>query len=176
MPPEWLHQAWGNGSRRLLIAAGLFFTSVVILVGVVVWQLVAQPAKPNPLGVYPVQRVADDQPRFATGEAYTNVTGVVKINATKCNDTNHPVTIRGQSEWRRVEPPGHTIKVGRGTDIRQPGCETFRYENNVPPAVAADVAKRGPSTWQITGEETPIVDGREGETRAWYTENFLVVP
>lgn len=148
----------------------------VVSIGVLILAFVVSRPDPlwDPLGDYPVQQVTGPTPHAFS---VSDPAAAIPIRAIKCNNSDRPVKVRGTVEWRRVSPLGQVIAVGGGTAERTPGCQSFNYENTIPAEVRESVLTNGTSTWQISGEETPIrEDGTRGESRAWQSENFKLVP
>jgi hypothetical protein len=132
----------------------------------------------DPLGEYPVQRVDSTIAGRNRPSALTSQ-GEVKITGTKC--ANDETQVRGETTWLEIEPGGIAVNLGMTTGVRQRGCTTQSFRNDIPDKVLDRVAKlaaRGvnESTWQLTGTETPIDDdGRRGLPRTWQSQNFVLV-
>lgn len=140
----------------------------------------------DPLGEYPVQRIASTVPGV-DGPAVRVGDPVKVVDVVKCNNWPTEVQVRGRFRWQSIEPGGLISGERSGTAIRPPGCDPSpAFINTPPPEVvtqmrAALLDAGAPVTWSITGEETPVDPPEgyargDGETHAWRTENFTVVP
>ena len=120
-------------SRILHVVALLMATFTLLYAGWAVRSLTT-PAPWSPLGDYPVQTVTD---RAGGGNVPTVYIGrLLHVHGVKCNTTGAPVTVRGQSEWISIIPPGTILAHTSGTATRAPGCSARDYENPIPAEVA----------------------------------------
>ena len=173
--------------RRLGMLDVALLLAMAALVAVIVWLATILTADDQwkPLGPFPEQTVtnpasydwptageANVQPVPAVGLA----NGVVYVEATKCY--RETVTVNGAVAWQVLDPPGRTYETGRGTAVKEQGCSTSSFENEVPVDLAAFVADRGePVVVAITGCETPTDPDRgEGASLCWSTEPFALIP
>ena len=102
----------------------------------------------------------------------TVIDGQIPVEGTKCIDSDDPVPVSGTVVWRQVAPVVRNIQTGQGSAIRQPGCETSLFVDDIPPPVVR-AHREGPgvTVWQITGTE--VTD--DGARQTWATENFAIV-
>lgn len=140
----------------------------------------------KPLGPFPTQsvdvsttfewQVADDANTQTIPAVGLAGDGNVPVEGTKCY--REAVTVNGVVAWTVLDPPGRVFETGRGTAIKEPGCVTSSFENQIPGDLAAVVAEHGhPFVVAITGCETPTDPDRgEGATLCWSTEPFALVP
>lgn len=179
--------------RKLFDGITVFLLAVAILGGVVLSVQQLQPQAYDPLGVYAQQTVGvnSEGERLLPFETYgletfptlRIVTGEEKlpVYATKCNNSDGPVQITGETRWQPVDPPGISLLVGKGTASRAEKCTTFNYMNPIPPEVLA-VVKRlhdeegvSETRWKIAGTETPVdPQGGPSVTRTWESDTFVV--
>lgn len=170
-------------SRRARVSfwiAVVLAVSLFALAGSVVWAELRTPVKWDPLGEYPVQTILSRVPGVAGPAA--QIDGPVDVLATKCNNTDHAVSVTTELAWKSVDPAGTAWSRGTSLDQREPGCQSLRFDNVIPPEVRAlmqaqlDHGIEEP-VWQIVGSETPVRDdGAEGVERRWSTQNFVIVP
>lgn len=187
---ERIHRAdRGKGQRfhpghriyAVLLAAMVVAAIAIGATAVTLWR---NYTRWDPLGVYPPQTVVNRVPGTST-PAVLLTSGEVTVTGTKCNSTDHPVTVTGTKTWVLVEPPGSVIPEsarngGTNPDLL-PGCSTHDYRNPIPPQVrdrVIELAEQGRSEtiWAITGIETPVDDnGNKGVQRSWSTTNFTII-
>lgn len=179
-PHKWLAHAWGNGARYEILRYALV-AAAGILVGVIAWAWINQPAETfDPLGDYPTQIVTSRVAGLGAPSARLGET--VNVTGTKCNDTDEPVQVTTTQVWVLSVPAGTQVeRTTRGTSTRVPGCTTSDFENPIPPAVAArteQLLRQGiRPLWRITGCDTPIApDGADGERRCYESQNFTLLP
>lgn len=169
----------GHLAHLTVIGLTVVTVALVLVGAVIIWSelRVDDVYKPlhyeNPQTVTSRVNALSGAPAAALGDT-VNVTG------TKCADEE--VDIVSVVSWKPVDPRGGSIVIGAPhAATRGAGCVTSRFQNEIPPEVAAVVRRqhdRGfpAPLWQITGSETPLADdGREGAAEVWYTEPFAIV-
>ena len=137
-----------------------------------------RPDRYDPLGEYPIQTV-ESRVEGVAGPA-VGVGEDLVVSGTKCNDADHPVTVRGNVEWVLTVPPGTTVSLPRGAGVRAPGCQVFTFSNPMPLEVVERSFELFQSTdqnpvWRISGIETPYNHAQTGAPRVFTSENFTVV-
>ena len=119
----------------------------------------------------------EDEPFIALGgSAYDSVQGsvltaagnVVVSAGDKCNLTDHPIEVEGETVWRRLDVLGENVPGFKGTaryEARE--CrKDLAFVNPLPTEITEGV-------WEYTGIETAHWKG-ESHTRTWRTEPFEV--
>lgn len=167
------------------VALAVAVTALAVVILTLSWAL-THDEQWKPLGPFPVQSVTNSTtvPWPAAGGGNVQIIpavgvagGVVFVEGTKCY--REQVTVNGEFEWNVVEPPGRTVSTGKGTSVKQQGCTTGQFENEVP-AELAEFARRSGREFivvTISGCETPTDPDRgEGATLCWTTEPFALVP
>lgn len=91
--------------------------------------------------------------------------GSIRVKGEKCNDSKEDIAVSGHSWWVRREPRV-MVPFRQGTGIRQPGCESINYVNQLPPEVTEGV-------WRLEGREE-AVSGSRRQAEGWYTQWFVV--
>lgn len=134
----------------------------------------------DPLGEYPIQIVTPEEILY-DGSKAVFLEGDIEVEGTKCNDSEEPVPVVGFVTWRAVDPPGNIIDTGQGRNIREPGCTTIVFQNQIPTEVQIAIQSQHDNgipdpIWRIEGTEWPLdEDGERGEPRRYSTENFVVL-
>ena len=179
-----LREKWNNGHRWRLLSMAL---AVALTWAVVVTvALIVRPTVEDPFGEYPVQSIDADRRVVVVHdrEAGTDVDAdlpvievspgaSVHVSGTKCITADDQVPVSGTVSWRMVSPRVRLIPVAEGQAVRNPGCETFEFDNPVPDEVLDAHAESGAAVtvWQITGTERTDA----GAQQTWATENFALV-
>lgn len=174
--------------RALTLIDFALVLSVTALVVVTMWLVftLTSDEEWRPLGPFPEQQVdaADTFEWYESGPNADPVripsasvrTPVVDVTGTKCY--REPVAVAGDVRWSTVDPRGGSWQTGSGSAVREAGCHTNTYLNEVPEQVLhyqADIG--GPVVVTISGCETPTdPDLGEGATLCWTTEPFALVP
>lgn len=186
----WIKKSFNTETVITFVLAACF--SGLVFVGI---NTLIQPDKFDPFGEYPVQhvdeglleiRIVDEVgtetyltlPAASVDQHFIHVTGV------KCSapEIKEPYEVEGVVRWQSVEPPGFSLQPFEGSVFRDPGCNTFSFENDVPLEVEEYArqqfaAGREYVIFNINGRETAIdSNGDEGATQTWRTENFVLVP
>ena len=161
--------------------------AMVAFVAALVWVAVAITADTQwkPLGPFPEQTVTNPSTYEWQVAGTSNVQiipavglagGVALVEGTKCY--KETVTANGAVAWQVLDPPGRMFAAGEGTAVKELGCSTANFENQIPDELAAFAQDRGePVVVAITGCETPVDPDRgEGATLCWSTEPFALIP
>lgn len=168
------------------LAVLISVATLCLAVGALGYRLFIQEDHWEPLGEYPVQVVrTNDTYEWVAGDQgettiipATSVSGRILVAGTKCADEE--VSVIGVVVWQFVEPPGHKFNDEPGVAVRNPGCETFLYRNEVPPDVRdyalGLIEEEITPVVRIGGIETPSRNGEEGVPVAWTTEPFALLP
>lgn len=171
--------------------SGAIIIIAIILVafaGGVAWY---RNSKWDPLAEYPIQIVSnpdDDSSHLVTenDNAYSQSPVFywdedIHSSGVKCVKAEEGiVAITGILYWVADEPPGRLIEAGRGANERGPGCQVYQFSNPIPERIREEMQKMKDdgleySIWHLTGTETPIRNGEEGEPRTWQTTTFKVI-
>lgn len=171
-------------ARHAQIAAWTATAALVVLLPLLAWALITRSElPPDPFGAYPIQDVQlpeaevpvhhGDGPEVATVLPWVTVLdGQIPVEGAKCIDSDGPVPVSGTVSWRQVAPVVRSFPTSSGSAIRQPGCETSLFVNDIPPVVIrAHNEADGVTVWQVTGTETTD----DGARQTWATENFAIV-
>lgn len=165
-------------ARGTMWALGAVSVALFTFAGALLFFALSRPEPFDPLGPYPVQRVAEERDRTDTPTVSLRHP-VVHVTGRKCTE-GHGYTISGVVAWQSVDPRGSGIVTGEATRDAVDGCETFRFRNDIPERVLAvmeaQVADGLRPLWRITGTETPINGDGEGVPLTWVTEPFRVTP
>lgn len=179
-------QGGGSWPRAMRAAVAGAVVSGLLLAAALIHTLF-QDDEWDPLGTYAgpdgleqtVQntRVTDDD-----GTPLFDIDDVLPVVGTKCVEWPLPVKITGKVSWLSMDPRGTVIPTGEGATVREPGCDTVTFENDVPDAVreaTREAINRDPSRayvkWRITGTEVPTDErGRRGASRTWVTDVFAL--
>jgi hypothetical protein len=145
-----------------LISKLLAGISVVALAFSIYALAVVRTPQWNPLGEYPDQIAKLVKPGF------------IHVTATKCAKVS--VQVRGSFSFQRLTPtPGIFVLAGNGQSLKPKGCVDLTFDNLTPEEVKRIVRLDGPSTWIITGTETPFDGtGKQGVPRSWRTNSFTL--
>lgn len=167
------HQ-WVHGNRYRLLRH-ILLVAVAMVVGAALFSFATAPDRFDPLGDYPVQTVKSRVPGVE-GPAVFAGDDLVVVGV-KCNNSDRPVLVEGESRWQSINPRGRYVANPGGSRTLPPGCTQTRYVNDIPRSIEERVQRTGRAeTWSITGTETPVrADGFRGESRVWVTANFRVV-
>ena len=165
--PDWMHseiaimrRLWNNGGKALLIAAGGFAASIVILAGAGAYHIVTRPASFAPLRNVNPQQVAT--PLVEQG-------GFVDVTGTLCNDAKEGIGFDSRVWIRKVDTGALIPYAVRLAIVRIPGCETRHFHNPVP----ADLP---PGIYRLEGVDTAYSDDGRIQREPWFTQPFQVVP
>lgn len=148
-------RGWGDW-QTLAVAMALtsLVTAALVLVAVELYRSFT--ADPNPIRNISPQRVLNDNKRVVSGD-------VLIVEAIKCNDSDEPISIRGETQYRSVDELGAPpIPNFIGVGDRDPGCRTFTFMNELP--------QLAPGRWRLEG-----VESSNGYESTWFTETFEVV-
>lgn len=145
---------------------------------------ITQPEPWRPLGPYPEQKVVAEGNKLVNSVVEENP----KIPAVKITEDHIVVTgskcgkeevkVSGTYGWRSINPGGFVHNLPKGPPgVRLEGCQSFTFENDIPPEVKEwalkILAKGDQPELYLSGCETPIdEDGNKGEQLCWRTEPF----
>lgn len=172
-----------RSAHAAYVAGWVATAALIVLLPLLGWALTRTELPPDPFGDYPLQDVQlpeaevpvahGDDPEVATLLPWVTVLdGQIPVEGTKCIEADEPVPVSGTVSWRQVAPVVRTFPTSSGSAIRQPGCETSLFVDDIPPAVVrAHNEGDGVTVWQVTGTETTD----EGARQTWATENFAIV-
>lgn len=166
-------------ARATLIVLTALAVALVLDVAVLVWSELRESPSFSPLD-YDGPQTVTSRVRILSGAPATHLGDTVNVTATKCSDAD--VALIVVVAWRPVDPRGTTIQTDEHASSREAGCDTSRFQNEIPAEVETVVRRqhaRGYAAplWQITGVETPYTeDGTEGSPETWTTEPFAIVP
>lgn len=162
-PVRWTNKItwWG---RALELAA---WVTTALVVGWLINQSLSTPAW-APLGEFPEQQVLDDD-------------GVISVSE------DGVIPVRGSKEYREdvsvfgtfgiiCEDPTFSFTFGSGSADRTAGVLVQEFENRIPQPVVDSIAESGPRVCHLVGTETPTDGEREGISRTWRSEDFVLVP
>lgn len=99
----------------------------------------------------------------------------VPVRGTVTNSADHEISTSGSILWVE-QPPGLRVVVATDVPGLFPvGTQQIKFENRIPPEVAAYVGLQGvPSQWYITGVTNVLEAG--GVSTTWQTATFTLVP
>lgn len=160
------------------VLVGLLAVIVVIATSVTTY-LIVDASRPKPFdplrypdsvrgGQHVLSRVAGvEGPAVRVGQR-------VRVAGSACNLSSKAVAIRGRTFWSIVKPPGVNLLTSHGDALREPGCRTFEYLNEMPASVQHLARERPGAFWRINGDATPT--NAHGVTRYWQTQPFRIIP
>lgn len=161
----------GRVMRRGVLVLGIInvmvlLTVLAILVGLVVY--VRQLNEMPPLNV-----ISAENPQSVT-EKQVPANGAVHVTATKCNLTDHILTVDSVSYLVQESPFRQRWQRQNTTGaVWQPGCRTNVFENHlrlgVPESETLD-----PGIYHIEGTNT-VREGNRRQDVPWFTQSFEVI-
>lgn len=156
---QWLHHAWNNGERALILATAYLVGASALLVSVILFSFCSREDEFSPLR----NVVPQDVP------IHTAVPGgTLTVNAVKCNDSNKAVGVEGSVFLRNRDNPAILVAIReRGMVVREPGCVTKQYKNPIP----FDVP---PGRYRLEGVDITRAGDKE-QREPWWTEDFLIL-
>ncbi len=111
-----------------------------------------------------------DEPQVVLEDEVKIDGSITTVGVVKCNKLDHPISVTGNSKWRRIDNGGQ-LQIPdppRSGGQLQPGCYDPRtFENKLPEGVT-------PGVWVHEGENSTY-RGEERQTLWWTTESFRVV-
>lgn len=176
--------------KKNIVKTVLGYT-VALLLGISVTLSIIALTKPDPwmpLGPYPEQRIIAEPAHMVDSEKRENIIipatslskGSIWVNGTKCSKES--VAVQGASGWRSTYPGGFQYNVPPGPPGRRSsGCQTFTFENEIPPQVKEWAGKLLAAGEQpemyLSGCEIPLheKDGTKGTEVCWKTEVFAFI-
>jgi hypothetical protein len=128
----WL---WQNGSKRLVMAALLFFSTMFVLVAITV-ALMLWPQAPEYAPLSIAEPLQVESPLSLSS-------GVFHATLTMCNTLKKDVPFTIQGTWQTMSSPFETALGRTGTSVRTPGCTNVDYLGRIPLGVT-------PGVWRVT--------------------------
>lgn len=155
----WIHHAWNNGERALILATAYLVAASGLLVSAIIFSVCSGDSGYSPLYNVVPQSIS----------VKTAVPGsVVNVHAVKCNNSDRAVGIEGSVFLRDRNNPSVLIVIReRGIAVREPGCLSLIYRNPLP----LDVP---PGRYRFEGIDV-VRSGDQVQQEPWYTEDFIVL-
>jgi hypothetical protein len=170
----------GHLAHQTVVALSVVTVALVLVGSIIVWSELRTDTPWSPLH-YTNPQTVTSRVNILSGAPATHIGDTVNVTAEKCSDER--VDITAVVTWRPVEPGGPPLQIAGETagGVREAGCDTLRFQNEIPDEVVEAVRRqhaRGypAPLWRIDGAETPYDEhGREGSVEVWTTEPFAIV-